>query len=174
MPEPSQGVFSPPSCMTHRRSVTEELGGWRDYRQLDEWREVSPDMELWRRAQAAGKRFTFVPRLSGIKFPAALRPGVYRQRPSHEQAQWLARIDAEPQLEPALLAECVAGGQVPGSMPFRRLLRYVVNETAIRIRRRLKLRSFGMRLPWRGRIDDNRRFKGLEDEDNDAHQRPQG
>ena len=174
MPEPRHGVFSPPSCMTHRRSVTEELGGWRDYRQLDEWREVSPDMELWRRAQAAGKRFTFVPRLSGIKFPAALRPGVYRQRPSHEQAQWLARIDAEPQLEPALLAECVAGGQVPGSMPFRRLLRYVVNETAIRIRRRLKLQSFGMRLPWRGRIDDNRRFKGLEDEDNDAHQRPQG
>src|SRR5687767_14877461 len=54
IPQPGAGMFGPPSAMTHRRRVTEELGGWRDFASLDEAREVSPDVELWRRAQAAG------------------------------------------------------------------------------------------------------------------------
>ena len=48
MPQPEDGACAPPSCMIHRRSVTEALGGWRDYREIER---VSPEIELWRRAQ---------------------------------------------------------------------------------------------------------------------------
>lgn len=159
IPLADQGGFSPPTCMTHRRTVTEELGGWRDYRVLDE--RISPDVELFRRIHAAGRKFTFVQRLTGLKFPAAQRRDVYRDRPSHEQAHWQARIDAEPDLEAKLLVECVAGGRVPGGMGYGQLLRYLAGQTAVRVRRRLNIGWFGLRVPWHGTIDQVRRFKGL-------------
>jgi hypothetical protein len=161
IPRPGHGAFAPPSCMTHRRRVTEDLGGWRDYRTLDEARDVSPEVELWRRAAAAGRKFIFVPRLSGIKLPAGWRRDVYRTRPCHEQARWLARIDAEPHLESELLAHCIADEQVPTGMAYRDLLRHVLKQTVSRIRRRFALRSFGLLKPRRGTIDETRRFKGL-------------
>src|SRR4051794_21571883 len=60
LPQPEKGSWGPPSCTVHRRSVTEALGGWRDYRQLVE----PPEIDLWRRARDAGFAFTFVPRLT--------------------------------------------------------------------------------------------------------------
>lgn len=154
IPQPKQGMFSPPSAMTHRRGVTDDVGGWRNPRELDEARDWSPDVELWRRAHAAGKKFTFVPRLTAIKFPAAWRKDVYRDRPSHEQAGWLARIDAAPHLEAELLVACITNAELPTQMRYRDLLRHVVRQTIGRIRRRL---SF----PGRRSLDQNRRFKGL-------------
>lgn len=155
LPQPGVGMFGPPSAMTHRRRVTEELGGWRDFASLDEAREVSPDVELWRRAQAAARKFTFVPRLSAIKFPAGWRRDVYRERPSHEQASWLARIDAEPHLEPELLVQCLTSQEVPTGIAYRDLLRHVVQQTLGRVRRRF---SF----PGRRTFAKIRRYKGLE------------
>jgi glycosyltransferase involved in cell wall biosynthesis len=155
IPRPRQGMFSPPSAMTHRRGVTEALGGWRDYRSLDEAREWSPDVELWRRAQAAGRAFMFVPRLSAIKFPAGWRRDVYRERPSHEQARWSARIDSEPHLESELLVTCITSQTMPTAIPYRDLLRHVVHQTIGRVRRRF---SF----PGRRTMDQNRKFKGIE------------
>ena len=43
----------PPTGVVHRKRLTQELGGWRDYRELH----VDPELDLWRRAHAAG--FTF-------------------------------------------------------------------------------------------------------------------
>jgi glycosyltransferase involved in cell wall biosynthesis len=159
VPRASAGSFSPPSCMTHRRAVTDDTGGWRDYRTLNEAIDGAPDCELWRRAQRAGKTFVFVPRLTGIKFPAAWRRDVYRNGGCHEQEQWLARIDAEPDLEATLLATSIAVDHVPDAIPFRELLRHAMRQAASRIRRRLSLPSFF--LPSRRTIDANRRFKGL-------------
>jgi glycosyltransferase involved in cell wall biosynthesis len=93
-----------PTSAAHRRSMIDKIGGWRDYRELD----VIPEKELWARARSAGMRFTFVPRLTGIKLPAAWRRNVYRQRPSHEQAAWLDRIRSEPDLETTLLVSTAA------------------------------------------------------------------
>jgi hypothetical protein len=45
-----------------------------------------------------------VPRLTVVKFPASLRPNLYVERPSHEQAAWLARIRSEPDFESTELA----------------------------------------------------------------------
>ena len=154
LPNPKKGMFAPPAAMTHLRRVTEELGGWRDYRTLDERRDGSPDAELWRRAQAAGRKFAFVPRCSAIKFPAAWRRNVYRERPSHEQAQWLARIDAEPHLEQELLVSCITNPKVPSGIAYRDLLRHVLDQTVGRVRRRLAIRRPRT-------IDENRRFKGV-------------
>lgn len=154
VPRPELGMFSPPSGMTHRRSVTETIGGWRDPHALDEKSEWSPDVELWRRAQSAGCTFAFVPRLTAIKFPAAWRRDVYRERPSHEQQQWLARIDAEPDLEAELLVRAVIDPHLPSALSYRDLLRHVARQTLARVRRRF---SFRGRRTWM----ENRRYKGL-------------
>jgi GT2 family glycosyltransferase len=158
IPRPRDGEFAPPAAMTHRRRVTEELGGWRDYREVEAAGEMSPDVELWRRAQRAGRAFTFVPRWSAIKFPASWRRDVYRTRPSHEQARWLARIDAEPHLEAELLARSIAGQELPNGVPYRDLVRHVFRQTLGRIRRRFALRTMVFR---KGTIEGMRRFKGL-------------
>src|SRR3954467_14840813 len=94
------GDWIAPTATVHRRALTERLGGWRDYRGLA----VDPEIELWSRFHAAGARIEAVKRLTAVKFPAAQRRGVYRERPSHEQAAWLARIRGEPDFEAVELA----------------------------------------------------------------------
>ena len=96
----------------------------------------------------------FVPRLSAVKFPASWRRDVYRTHPHHEQEHWLARIDAEPDLESTLLAECVVAEEMPRNITYRELLRMFIGQTAGRIRRRFATRS-------RKPIAKIRRFKGL-------------
>jgi hypothetical protein len=156
IPRLQDGSFASPLCIVHRKRVTNEIGGWRHYRELD----GAPDVELWQRMHAAGYRFTFVPRLTGIKFPAGWRRGVYQTRPSHEQARWFARIESEPDFEAQQLVNLIVDGRIPTGLPFRALIRHVVQEMAKRLRRRLWLRSlwFGFRTR---NIDDIRRFKGL-------------
>ena len=105
----------PPSCVMHRRAMSEALGGWRDFRSLS----VTPEFDLWTRAGAAGFRFEFVPRLTGIKFSAAVRRNVYAERPSHEQAAWLARIRDEPDLEAIELAKIAVRSYRFPSFPSR-------------------------------------------------------
>lgn len=157
IPRPASGTFSSPLSMAHRRRVTEEMGGWRDYRELHD----PPDVELWRRAQARGYSFTFVPRLTGIKFPARLRRGVYGTRPSHEQAAWLARIDAESDFEARELVNVIVGDDASNGLPYRDLAGNFLRQTSRRIRLRFSL-------PWQGllsrpgqTIERIRRFKGL-------------
>jgi hypothetical protein len=86
----------PPSSFVHRRS----LGiTWRDYRELSD----PPERDLVRRIVKPGGRTAVIPRLTVLKFPASVRRNVYRERPAHEQAAWLARVRAEPDLEAELL-----------------------------------------------------------------------
>jgi glycosyltransferase involved in cell wall biosynthesis len=161
IPRPERGFFAPPVCVTHRRRVTDDLGGWVNYRDVDEARDISPDIELWRRIQKAGRKMTFVPRLTGIKFPASMRRNVYRERPCAEQARWTARIEQEPELEPRVLIECIASGAMPSRMPYRELVRYFVTQTITRVWRRITPRRSGSMKPRQGNIDRIRRFKGL-------------
>jgi len=96
--------WRPPSSVMHRRDAVLALGGWRNFREL----RVTPEEDLWARVAASGARIEFVPRLTAIKFPASWRRRVYRERPSHEQAQWLERIRKEPDLEVVELVKVVA------------------------------------------------------------------
>lgn len=152
IPRPKSGVFASPLCVVHRKRVTDEIGGWPHSRDVP----TSPDVELWRRAQAAGFAFTFVPRFTAIKFPASHRRGVYATRPSHEQAAWTARIESEPDLEAKVLAGFIAGDAVPIGMSYRDLFRHFVRQTFARVR--IRLAGVTRR---RGGVDTVRRFKGL-------------
>jgi glycosyltransferase involved in cell wall biosynthesis len=152
IPRPELYYTAPPSALMHRRSVTSESGGWRDYRELT----IAPDAELFRRARTAGYRFAYVPRLTGIKFPAAWRPRVYVQRPCHEQAAWLRRMNDEPDFETRVLVEAINSDETPATLPYRRLFRLFVRETMTRIRQRLTSPRTGY-----PSVDQVRRFKGL-------------
>lgn len=120
----SDGVVSPktkvPTGTAHRRSLTERIGGWRDYRELL----TAPERDLWSRAAASGAKSLIVPRLTAVKVPAGTRRDVYRQRPFHEQAAWLARIRSEPDLEVTMLGGWVlpAAGPEPTAARWRRVL----------------------------------------------------
>jgi glycosyltransferase involved in cell wall biosynthesis len=159
-PQSDDGEWSPPSGTVHRRSVTESLGGWRDYREIT----VAPEIDLWRRARAAGFEFKFVPRLTAIKFPAAVRCNVYRERPSDEQAAWSARIASEPDLEATLLAGIVAERNVLQTFTDRELLRQLIPQLIGRFVRRLRRPAifFATLWPRKGALINRvRRFKGL-------------
>jgi glycosyltransferase involved in cell wall biosynthesis len=159
IPRPAEGRFSAPLSMIHRRRVTEDMGGWRHYREL----RTSPDVELWRRAQGRGFAFTFVRRLTGIKFPAGSRPGVYRERPSHQQSAWLARIDAEPDLEVQLLVDLTVGrnGEAWGGLSYREMIGSLWRQTRRRFQARRRLPVLGLSSPPGQVIDTLRRYKGL-------------
>jgi glycosyltransferase involved in cell wall biosynthesis len=144
-------AWVPPSCTVHRREVTEALGGWGSYRELA----VPPEIVLWRTARQSGFRSAFVPRLTAIKFPAALRRDVYRSRPNHEQKAWSARMASEPHLETTLMARMIVESLDVRRISYGALVRQFFAETVARVRRRAA--------SWRkgSRIDDVRRFKGL-------------
>jgi len=154
------GMPIAPSGMLHRRAVTEQVGGWRDHREL----QIDPEAELLNRAHSAGLRLSFVQRLVTIKFPAAVRRNAYRRRDNSEQARWWARIKSEPDfetVEQARLLYAAKEGRMPVAKPYGELLGGFLAET----RRRLghRLRSYYFQLAGPGsRIDAGRRKKGLD------------
>jgi glycosyltransferase involved in cell wall biosynthesis len=157
-PRPLAGSFGAPLTIAHRTRVTEEIGGWRDYRELS----GAPDIELWGRAQARGYAFAFVPRLTGIKFPAGMRRGVYRTRPADQQAAWFARIEREPDLEVEALVQLIvsSGGDAWSGLSYRELAGSVLKQTWRRLQMRRRLPVLG--LSRHGQlIEGLRRFKGL-------------
>jgi len=83
------GVNSlPPSGLMHRREIAEQIGGWPDYRSV--WR--NPDAEFVYRAWESGIRFVSTGELTVFKFNSAMRKNCYVEKPCHEQAAYLNRI----------------------------------------------------------------------------------
>jgi glycosyltransferase involved in cell wall biosynthesis len=151
VPQPRRGLFSPPSGMLHRREVTERAGGWRNYRDL----RIGPETDLFRRANEMGCTFVPVSRLGALKFPAIWREGVYRTRPSHEQAAWTLTMLEDAALEASVMARIIAECGMR-NVSYLDLVRQLLKETA----RRVSRPSF---LPWRrgGMIEAARSYKGL-------------
>jgi len=95
------GEWIPPTSLVHSREVAELVGGWRspsDTGLLD------PEADLLRLMTAVAGAPRWVRRLTCVKLTAAGGPGVYRDRPSHEQAYWLRCIRENDDLEATLLA----------------------------------------------------------------------
>ncbi len=84
-----------PSSVMHRADVAQRVGGWRPFGEIK--RPV--DLDFIGRARDAGFRFSFVPRLTTVKFAAAWRRDVYKTRPCSEQAHWFERIGRETDFE---------------------------------------------------------------------------
>jgi glycosyltransferase involved in cell wall biosynthesis len=157
---PIAEVGSAPSCTVHRRCVTEKIGGWRDYRNLD----IPPESDLFQRAQAVGFEAVFVPRLTALKFPALTRKNVYRDRPNHEQAVWLDRIRSDPDFEPTYLARMMMSDQAVRTMPARKLVRILAREFWARLAWRLTRRSGHRAIFWTAKgagIELQKKYKGL-------------
>ncbi|MEO7815163.1 MAG: glycosyltransferase family A protein [Sphingomicrobium sp.] len=155
LPKYTPGAWIPPSSVAHRRSVTDRIGGWIDHRQLIE----DPEVDLWRRANAAGFSFAFVPRLTLVKFPAGLRRNVYRDRPTHEQVDWLARIRTEPDLASAELMDIVIH-RFPNLTFYRDLAANFWSETRKRIWRRFDPQR-PSRMATGSAIEQRKEYKGL-------------
>ena len=155
---PARSGWIPPTAVVHRGAVTRSVGGWRDYRDLT----TSPEEDLWLRIAAAGSRVQFLPRLTGVKFPAAERYMVYRDRPHHQQAAWLERIRSEPDFEATELAR-IAIALTPAETFARRLFRL------------LREPQRWLQTLKRGKGDvirTRQRFKGVRSAD--ASRRPEG
>lgn len=86
-----RGMGLPPSSVMHTRELVGHIGGWKDYRTLRK----PPDYEFVLRAHDHGARFTAVNALTVFKFNSAWRPDSYRHRPSHEQADYVRRIQED-------------------------------------------------------------------------------
>jgi glycosyltransferase involved in cell wall biosynthesis len=153
------GMSITPSSLMHRREVTERIGGWRNFREI----EIDPEADLCARAHGAGLRLVFLPRLTSVKFPAAWRRNAYRRRISADQAAWFARIGRETDFEQREIIRLIyAGkqGQMLRMMPYRQLWQGLWRETLRRIGLRISVRQF--KLAGKGRrIVANRRYKGL-------------
>jgi len=79
----------PPSAILHETGLGREIG-WRDYRELVE----GPDHDFVRRATARSGLLE-IPVLTVFKFPSAWRKNSYVEKPSHEQAAYVRRIECE-------------------------------------------------------------------------------
>jgi hypothetical protein len=152
------GMWVPPTCVAHRRRVVEHVGGWRHAREVP----IDPEADLWRRLHDAGHMIEPVARLTAIKFPAALRKGVYVERPHHEQAEWTERLRAETDLEPALLGRMLSDA-TDHTASAGGLLRAFSDEAAHRVRDHVLRRAPGLYLFAKNEQRKRQRnFKGLE------------
>jgi glycosyltransferase involved in cell wall biosynthesis len=95
------GKWVPPSALAHRRDVAQSVGGWRHPFDSDS---RLPEADLVDRMAQAWGPATFVDRVTAVKLSAGKRPNVYRDRPCHEQAHWLATIRASDDTD-ALVAQ---------------------------------------------------------------------
>jgi glycosyltransferase involved in cell wall biosynthesis len=147
--DPARRMWMPPTAVVHRRSLIERFGAWRDYHDVA----LGPDHEIWKRMYDGGARFELVPRFTAVKFPASWRKQIYRQRPSHEQAAWLARIQTEPGLEAELM-------ELHRNRKFPRIVDFMRKAT-----RMLREPSQWLAFLWRrpgARVAAIRRFKGAD------------
>jgi glycosyltransferase involved in cell wall biosynthesis len=153
LPKPALKHGAPPSCRVHRRQVTDEIGGWKDYRSLS----IAPETDFFFRAHGAGFRAIFVPRLTAIKFPASRRKNVYLVRPNNEQAAWSRRIKSEPDFEVANLVRTIEAlaQEIPREMPISKLVRTFLEELAKRTVARLRRAKGGRE------IERYKTFKGV-------------
>jgi len=99
-----EGGHLPPSALLHRRSLPERIGGWRDYREIEQ----PPDTEILERALAAGASFACSWALTCFKLPSAMRRNSYVERPSFEQEELMRRMRRERAFQLRELGRAVA------------------------------------------------------------------
>jgi glycosyltransferase involved in cell wall biosynthesis len=151
--EYTPGVWIPPTSVMHTRELIETVGDWRT---PFETGTVEPEADLLARMAADGAAPFWVRRLTSVKLPAAQRPGVYRERPNHEQAYWLERIRSARHPEQSALAACDEPVPPPRR---RRWWRRPPPRPQLPPQPHLGPLPATAEARWRAR----RRFKGLED-----------
>jgi glycosyltransferase involved in cell wall biosynthesis len=121
---PGRGIS--PTTLAHRRDAVAAAGGWR---MPDETGSTNPDTDLWTRMTRAHGSPLLVRRLTSVRFPAVLRPDVYRTRPSEEQARWSERISSLEDPEAAFLAEAGPAPRRRSFLALRSLVYRIIHRT---------------------------------------------
>jgi glycosyltransferase involved in cell wall biosynthesis len=98
------GGHLPPSALMHRRDLSEQIGGWRDHREI----ELAPDTEFLERALAARSSFACSWALTCFKLPSAMRRNSYVERGSEEQEELMRRVEGERAFQLRELGRAVA------------------------------------------------------------------
>jgi glycosyltransferase involved in cell wall biosynthesis len=80
-----------PSSLMLRQESAVRLGGWKEYRTISR----NPDLDFVQRAWKMGLRFASTRELTVFKFNSALRKNSYVEKPCHEQAAYIARIESD-------------------------------------------------------------------------------
>jgi glycosyltransferase involved in cell wall biosynthesis len=80
-----------PSAMLHETELGRAVG-WRDYKEIVQ----PPDTDFAQRAAGRAGGVLEINALTVFKFPSAWRTNSYVEKPSHEQAAYVARIQGEP------------------------------------------------------------------------------
>ena len=152
------GDWMTPSCVMHRRQDGLDVGGWIPHVECG----IIPQESMWNRLVEAGHDFQGSLRLASIKFPAAARRNVYRDRPCHEQASWEQRILKQDDLEAELLGQLVGRyTENPGISTTTKIRRLLVGAAKGRlggIRNAILGRN-----PYTETLRRWRSFKGLDD-----------
>jgi glycosyltransferase involved in cell wall biosynthesis len=154
------GLWIPPTSVVHRRGLSEKVGGWRNFCDVNQ----DPEADLWERMRAAGGRFAYVRRLTAVKFPAIWRKDVYKHRRCDEQAAWFERITREADFEAVELARMLRPEFADGrsAKPLRETAKAFGEDLGARIKR--KLVKWGMMRPMdrAAFFKARRKFKGVE------------
>ena len=87
-------VMAMTSSVMHTAEAARAVGGWIDWRELDEVPTVHFLQRLLRRRRA----IRVVRDVTVVKFHSGDRVGCYRSKAANEQAAWAARMRADPQL----------------------------------------------------------------------------
>lgn len=96
--------FVAPSSIAHRRDLVDEIGGWRDHREVG----YPVDYEFQQRAWSLRQSFVPTGRVTVFKFPAAWRRDAYRTHNVDEQETLLRRMREEPDFMERELVALVA------------------------------------------------------------------
>lgn len=157
-PEPgwsyTRGARIPPTSFATRRSQAVEVGGWRDATKTGY---LDPECDFLARVCDVAGPPTWVPRLTCVKLNAIERHNVYRDRPTHEQAYWLAQIREADDPERAIGAHVGRPYQLAGDRVAPLGLHTRAWRSAqYRLRKRL-----GLSTRAKTRIRRGQRFKGV-------------
>ena len=86
------GPLVPASCWVFRRSLLEEVGPWRHFREIDN----VPSQDWLYRAWRSGKKMHVVPHLTVMSLGSTTRPGCYANRDEEEQKYFFEQIKDDP------------------------------------------------------------------------------
>lgn len=116
----AEGIFTPGHCLIHStiihpKKLIEELGEWPDHKS----NQLPPDYIFFNRIADAGKKISYVPRLTTWKFNASSRPNCYREKRSDEQAHYYELLRTDPALAETELLEVARSAMIHGLEPLR-------------------------------------------------------
>lgn len=157
--EPTR-VIAPATGWVLHRDTIDRVGPWRARHECFE----APSRDWMTRAVRQGVTFAQVPHLTVLALPSGARPESYRNRDDTEQRQLWKRMQADPEMREALLAETAlsASAELIRPRPLGHAKQAVKDTVVMAFGRRWIPAKTALRYRRKGGlVDDLRRIRGL-------------